>query len=214
MKMELKDYHILKNMGISKKFGEFREIGIYENKSQIIMCHTSRGAKDYLASLNFRYYDNYDRIPHFLIKKNGEVLSFIEEYGFTNYHHTKSINEKSITIVLENLGWLDKKPLTNHYINWIGDIYSGTVYEKRWRDFFFWDPYPQEQLDSLGELCVDICDRVKIDKKFSGSNTKIDGISNFKGVVSRSNYDSRFTDLSPAFNFDKIINKIQYERLL
>lgn len=196
------------------KFGDFKEIGTSNTKSQIILCHTSRGAKDYLASLNFRYFNNYDKIPHFLIKKNGEILSFIDEMGYSNYHSVKSINEKSITIVLENLGWLEKKPLTNYYINWIGDIYNGIVYEKRWRDFFFWDPYPNEQIDSLAELCVDICDRVNIDKKCSGHNTRIDGVGNFRGISSRSNYDSRFTDLSPAFSFDKLINKIEYERLL
>ncbi len=37
-----------------------------------------------------------------------------------------------------------------------------------------------------------------------GNNVRVKGVENFKGIVSRSNYSEFFTDLSPAFNFDKI----------
>lgn len=204
--MGLRDCLILRNM--VSKFGNFKEVGTFKDKTQIILCHTSRGVKDYLTSLNFRYNGKYDRIPNYVIKKNGDVLELIGNDGYTNYHNDLTVNQKSITVVLENLGWLDKKPLTNYYINWIGDIYNGVVYEKRWRDFFHWDPYPNEQVNSLVDLCVNLCDSVGINKKCSEHNTKIDGIKRFKGIVTRSNYDSRFTDLSPAFNFEKLINKL------
>lgn len=190
------------------KFGNFKEAGKFKDKTQIILCHTSRGVKDYLTSLNFRYNGDYDKIPNYIIKKNGETLKLIDDDAYSNYHNDLIVNQKSITISLENLGWLDKKPLTNYYINWIGDIYNGVVYEKRWRDFFHWDPYPNEQVDSLVELCFSLCDITGIDRKCSEHNTKIEGIKKFEGIVSRSNYDSRYTDLSPAFNFEKLINKL------
>ena len=41
--------------------------------------------------------------------------------------------------------------------------------------------------------------------------TKINGIEKFEGIVSRSNYDSDFTDLSPAFEFDYFNQKIENE---
>jgi hypothetical protein len=37
-------------------------------------------------------------------------------------------------------------------------------------------------------------------------NTKINGIEKFEGIVTKSNFDSDFTDVSPAFNFE-IFNK-------
>ena len=43
-----------------------------------------------------------------------------------------------------------------------------------------------------------------INKDFVGHNVKVGGVEKFEGVVCRSNYSEFFTDLSPAFNFEKI----------
>jgi hypothetical protein len=112
---------------------------------------------------------------------------------------------------LENLGWLEKQPLENHYVNWIGDIYKGKVFERKWRDYFFWDPYSDEQLDSLTKLCKKIILDMRMSKEIIEHNTKINGIQKFQGVVTRSNFDSSFTDLSPAFDFEKFRKKIENE---
>ena len=40
-------------------------------------------------------------------------------------------------------------------------------------------------------------------------NTKINGIEKFEGIVTRSNFDSNYTDLSPAFDFENFRNKIE-----
>jgi hypothetical protein len=52
--------------------------------------------------------------------------------------------------------------------------------------------------------------KFKIPFKTIGHNTKVDAISDYNGIVFRSNYDKSYTDLSPAFNFDefkKLINQ-------
>ena len=113
-----------------------------------------------------------------------------------------STNRNAIVIVLENLGWLEKIPLTNHYLNWIGDIYKEDVYERKWRDYFFWEPYPELQLKKTAELCNHLLNKNKVTNKCIGHNTKIDGIENFSGILSKSNIHEDFTDLSPAFNFE------------
>ena len=108
------------------------------------------------------------------------------------------------------MGWLDKEPLKNSYINWIGNIYSGEVVQKKWRDYFIWQPYTTEQMESLVELCEKLMKEFKIDKKFVGHNTKVPGVRKYCGIVTRSNFDSNFTDLSPAFDyelFSKLIEK-------
>ena len=46
-----------------------------------------------------------------------------------------------------------------------------------------------------------------------GHNTKIDGIELFQGIVTRSNYNQRFTDLSPAFDFENFKNLLKDEQL-
>jgi N-acetyl-anhydromuramyl-L-alanine amidase AmpD len=195
-----------------EKYGNFKPLGKNREKTQIILCHTSREVGEYLTSLKFRYNGKYDRIPNFIITKTGEILQLLDEKGYTNFFGEETINKKAIFISLENLGWLEKKPLTGHYINWNESIYKGKVFEKKWRDYFFWEPYNEEQIIKLGNFCSELCDHLQIPKTCVGHNTKIDGMTQFEGICSRSNYDTRFTDLSPSFDFEILIKNIENEQ--
>jgi hypothetical protein len=113
---------------------------------------------------------------------------------------------------LENLGWLEKKPLTNSYINWKGSIYNEQVYEKKWRDYFFWEPYTTSQIESTADLCNQLNKTLRIDNRCIGHNTKVAGIENFEGIVTKSNFDSDFTDLSPSFNFETFRKLLKNEQ--
>lgn len=194
-----------------EKFGEFKPIGKQKKKKQIILCNTLREAGEYLTSLKYRHYGNYDKIPNYLVTRDGRVVELLPEHGHTNFHDSERINRNSITIVLENLGWLERKPLTQLYINWIGSIYKGEVFEKKWRDYFFWEPYTESQIKSCAELCKKLIEDNSMDKKCIGHNTKIDGIENYEGIVSRSNFDPIYTDLSPAFKFETFIQHLENE---
>jgi N-acetyl-anhydromuramyl-L-alanine amidase AmpD len=193
-------------------YGNFKPIGKQKNKKQIILCHTSREVEEYLTSLNVRYNSKYDKIPNFVINRDGKILRLISEDSYSNFFHETEVNKRSIFICLENLGWLEKKPLTNHYINWKGSIYNQQVYEKKWRDFYFWQPYTVSQLESTAELCKHLTESLKIEKTCVGHNTKIDGIERFVGISSRSNYDTSFTDLNPSFNFETFIKFLGNEQ--
>lgn len=195
-----------------QKYGTFKPKGKNKNKTQIILSHTSREVEQYLASLKFRYNGSFDRVPHFIITRGGDVLQLLPETGFNNFFTKESINQNSVVVSLENLGWLEKKPLSNHYINWIGSIYKEEVYEKKWRDFFFWQPYTQVQVDSLVKLCYQLTDSLPIERRAIGHNTKIDGITKWNGIISRSNIDSRFTDLNPSFNFENFTKFFENEQ--
>jgi len=190
------------------KYGNFKPLGKQKKKNQIILTHTGRNAENYLASLLYRCNGKFDRIPNYVIKKNGEVLQLLDNIEHTNYFNEPNINRNGIIISLENLGWLEKQPLENYYVNWIGDIYNGIPYERKWRDYFFWDKYTSSQIESLGYLLKLIIDEMKITKEISGHNTKINGIEMFKGVVSKSNFDVNSTDVNPSFDFDKLRNML------
>lgn len=195
------------------QYSEFKPFGRYRGKKQIILTHTSRDVEEYLTSLKFRYNEKYDKIPNYVITRGGDIIQLIIDTGYTKFFDDDEINRNSIIISLENLGWIEKKPLSNQYINWKGNIYNEEPYEKKWRDYFFWEPYTDIQIENLVYLCNKLCDDFLIEKKCSGHNTKMDGIKKFEGIVSRSNYDSRFTDLSPSFNFEKFLKKIEYEQI-
>jgi len=185
-----------------EQYGNFKTTGKQKKKKQIILCHTSREVEEYLTSLKVRYNSKYDKIPNYIITKDGRILQLLPDEGYSNFFIESNINRNSIIVCLENLGWLEKKPLTNHYINWKGSIYHQEVYEKKWRDFFFWEPYSEEQVKSAAELCLHLTEILKIKKMCVGHNTKIDGVENFEGIVSKSNFDGRYTDLNPSFSFD------------
>lgn len=191
------------------RYGNFKPLGKQKKKSQIILTHTGRSIENYLASLSFRYNGKFDRIPNYIIKKNGEILQLLDNIEHTKYFNETNINRNGIIISLENLGWLEKQPLKNYYVNWIGDIYKGIPFERKWRDYFFWDKYTSSQIDSLGFLTKKIMNEMKITKEMSGHNTKINGVEMFKGVVSRSNFDVNYTDVNPSFDFDKFRNILE-----
>jgi hypothetical protein len=195
-----------------EKYGNFKFTGKNKKKNKIILCHTSREVEEYLTSLKFRYYGSYNKIPHYVITKGGKILQLLPNDTFANFLPEETLNKSSIIICLENLGWLEKKPLTNDYINWKGSIYNQQVYEKKWRDFFFWEPYTTSQLQAAAGLCSQLTELLQIEKRCIGHNTKVEGIQNFEGIFSKSNLDSKYTDLNPSFDFTSFTKYIENEQ--
>ena len=193
------------------KYGEFKPVGKQKKKHQIILTHTSRNINDYLQSLKFRFNGGFKRIPNYIITREGKILQLLGNTEHSEYFKDPNINRNSIIISLENLGWLQKEPLTDHYINWIGDIYKGNVFERKWRDYFFWQPYTESQIENLGKLCNELFETVKIKPQIIEHNTKINGIEKFVGVITKSNFDTNFTDVSPAFKFNDLLKYIKNE---
>ena len=195
-----------------QKYGEFKPTGNQKKKKQIILCHTSREVGEYLSSLKFRYNGSFDRIPNYVVTREGKVLQLLSNTSHTNYFPDENVNRNSVIICLENLGWLEKKPLSNSYINWKGSIYNEQVYEKKWRDYFFWQPYTTSQLKSTADLCNQLIQTLRIENRCIGHNTKVDGIANYEGIVSKSNFNSNFTDLNPSFNFEAFRKLLENEQ--
>jgi N-acetyl-anhydromuramyl-L-alanine amidase AmpD len=193
------------------KYGEFKPVGKQKKKHQIILTHTSRNINDYLQSLKFRFNGDFKRIPNYIITREGKIIQLLGNTEHSEYFKDPNVNRNSIIISLENLGWLQKEPLTDHYINWIGDIYKGDVFEKKWRDYFFWQPYTETQVDNLGLLCKELFENVKIKPQIVEHNTKISGIEKYCGIVTKSNFGVDYTDVSPAFKFNELLKKIENE---
>ncbi len=194
------------------KHGDFKPTGKQKKKHQIILTHTSRNVNEYLQGLKYRYNGDFKRIPNYIINREGKILKLLDNNEHTNYFKEPNINRNSVIICLENLGWLQKEPLSDYYVNWIGDIYKGKVFEKKWRDYFFWDPYTEEQIISTVNLVKHLIKEMKIEPNVVGHNTKINKVERFEGIVTRSNFNSDYTDLSPAFNFEEFLKRITDEQ--
>lgn len=194
-------------------YGNFKTKLKSKKKKQIILCHTAREVNEYLTSLKFRSNGKFDRIPHFVITRDGKVLQLLDPKSKTRYFNNDIMDKDTIVVCLENLGWLMKKPLSDHYLNWIGNIYKQEVCEKKWREYSFWQPYTEEQLESTAKICGDLCNEFSIPKRFVGHNTKVENIELFNGITTKSNYNTRFTDLSPAFDFPNFVKFLDNEQI-
>ena len=182
-----------------------------KKKKLIILSHTSRVGKDYLTSLDFRNNGKYDRLPNYVILKDGSVVETLSPEKSSEFLEDKKLCDKSIVICLENLGWVNKNLLSTTYSNWLGNKVTD-VHERKWRNKYFWDKYSEEQLQSLVKLCTTLCDEFKIPKKFIGHNTKLNGVEKFNGIINRSNLSEDYTDLSPAFNFVYLLENFNDEQ--
>jgi N-acetyl-anhydromuramyl-L-alanine amidase AmpD len=186
-------------------------VGENNKKTQIILTHTSRNANEYLVGLRYRHYKKYNKLPHYIVTRDGKVLQVMEDEKYSKYFNNPTFDKQSIIICLENLGWLEKQPLKNSHINWIGNIYNEKVFDKKWRDYFFWHPYTKIQLNKTAELCREIAEKFGIELTCIGHNTKTNRLETFNGIITKSNIDLDSTDVSPAFDFEYFIKKLNNE---
>jgi len=180
-------------------------------KTQIVLTHTSRNLFDFMMAIKLRFGGKPIKLPHYLIGKDGKILQILDDDKNGKYLNTDKVNNKSIVICLENLGWLEKQPLKNYHINWIGTIYREKVFDRKWRDYFFWDPYTEIQLEKTAELCKELSKKHEILTQCIGHNTKIKGVESYMGIITRSNFDEFATDISPAFDFEKFLKLLENE---
>lgn len=194
---------------IEKKIENFVENE--SEKNQIILSHTSRNVEEYLTSLKYRHNKKYNKIPHFIVTRDGKILQMLDTKKYSKFINDIKHDKQSIIICLENLGWLEKEPLKNYHINWIGSIYKEKVISKKWRDYFFWEPYTETQLKKTAELCKKLSKEHPINLTCIGHNTKTSRMDTFNGILTRSNIDEDSTDVSPAFDFEYFIKQLENE---
>lgn len=179
----------------------FNSFGTNDKKTQIILCDTKRDYKNYINSLKYRYNKKNPYLPNFVITKSSDVYNIIPSNTYSKFMNDEKVNKQSIIIAIENFGWFKKNPLEDTYINWVGDIYKKEVFEKKWRDYLFWEPYTKKQMEGLSNLIVDLCDKFEIPKETIGHNVKCDEVKGYRGIVSKSNYDFSYKDVNPSFDF-------------
>lgn len=190
-----------------KKIDGLVELGNYRRKKQIVLTNTNRNIGDFISSLKYRYNGENKILPHYIISRDGDLFSVIPPHTYSSFLDSNIKNKQSIIICLENLGWLRKNPLSNDYLNWIGNKYRGEIYDRKWRGYNFWQPYTEIQLEKTKELILYLCETFDIPYEFIGHNVKVDNVQKFRGITSLSNYDNKITSLNPAFDFDIFINK-------
>ena len=196
---------------IDKTF-EFTSVGTNNKKTQIILTETKREYKKYIQSLRYRYNEKNPYLPNYVISKSGEVIKIIDPKEYSCYMENETIDKNSIIISLENFGWLKKNPLEETYSNWIGEITKNKFLKKKLREYYYWDIYSSKQIKSLVNLVIDLCQEFNIPKECIGNNVKQDNVENFKGIVSRSNFNFYNKDVNPSFDFKLFKQQLNYDK--
>ena len=159
-----------------------------------------------IYKLKYRRNGQYDDIPHFIVSKLGQVYQVFDTNHSSVTFNDPRKDKKMIKIAIENLGWLNKNTITGILNNWIEDLYRSEPHIRSWRNNFFWDKYNDTQLQMVSELCEYLCDKHDIVKQTVPSQGYIENISNFKGIVCKSNFSSIYTDINPSFNLGIFFN--------
>jgi len=184
---------------------------IETQKKQIVLGNTFNDDMKHLVGWNTRYNSKYKKTAAFTIAKNGEIYQHFDPKYYSSYFNTNEQNIKSILVLIENYGWLIKDNKKNTFNNWLGGEYTGNkdILEKKWRDYMYWEPYNNEQLESTIYLILKLCSEFNIPKIAIGHNTKIDDLYEFEGILYKSNIEKHYTDLNPNWKFDIFKEKVE-----
>lgn len=171
-------------------------------KTQIFLYDTQRRFDDFIMKLRYRNNEKYEEIPHFIISKSGDIFKVFDTDYSSKTFGVKNIDNRQVKIALENLGWLIKNTITGALYNWVGDPYRSEPYVKRWRNYYFWDPYSEEQMNALVKITKEICKKHNIPYQTVPSQGYLSNVRKFDGIVCKSNFLSIYTDINPSFNFN------------
>lgn len=191
----------------SKNFHTLRH-----KKTQIILGGSLRKDSNHILHLKHKDFGMTKRWPTFSITREGKIFQHYDPTYYSDYMGVKDIDKKSVSIVLENMGMLFYDVNKESFVNWIDEACTDSkmIGEKLWKNSRYWERYSNAQYDSLVWLCNFLIKEHDIKLDAIGHNvleTEID-LPNFQGILTRSNYDSDYTDLNPMFEWNKFLKML------
>lgn len=178
-------------------------------KKQIVIGNTYNKDMKHVIGWKKRHNGGYKKTAAFTIDAAGVVYKHFEPSFQSKYFGKLELDTKSIIILIENEGWLTRKNADSVFYNWKGNIYNGIVVGKMWKGHNKWAQYTDEQFESCVELVKNLCDEFFIPNVAISHNTKIEDLSDYQGVLTKSNIEKYYNDLTPAWDFEKFKNKIE-----
>jgi len=174
-------------------------------KTQIILGGSLRKDSNHILHLINKDFGLTKKWPTYSICRNGIIYQHYDPTFYGDYMGIKEIDKKSISVVLENMGMLFYDTNKEHFVNWINEICDDElVFEKLWKNFRYWENYTDQQYESLAILCEFLFKECGVERDGLGFNVHDQDSIGYKGILTRSNIDSDYTDLNPSFNFQKL----------
>lgn len=194
------------------KLTEKNYFKVETDKKRIVIGNSFSANMDHYIGWLTRYNGTYKKTAMYTIALNGEIYKHFDPKYYSEILGHKPFDESSISILMENEGWLIKDlNEENKYITYVGNIYNRTdeVFVKKWRHNKYWAPYTQKQSDSLIYLINELCNQFDIPKNVIPHNTKIYNGYSHEGILYKSNLNTYFTDVNPSFDFLYVKEKIE-----
>jgi hypothetical protein len=187
-------YELTKNNFYQKEF----------QKTQIVIGHNNRKDMRHFDSWINRRGGIYKKTSTYSIDTNGLIYQHYNPKYYSDFLGLEQ-DKNIISITLVNQGWV-KLTENNVFVDWLGHIYSRDIkpYEKNWRGYTHWVKYTDKQFESLKWIIKHLIKEFNLSENIIDHNVFDENIDIFKGVVFRSNYFKNLTDVSPAFDINKI----------
>jgi len=201
-------------MRIDSETYNIPEINRYKTqiaKTQIVLATSLRKDSNHIIRLQHKDYHKTKKWNTYTISRTGEIYQHYDPKFHSDFLGIKDADNKSISIVLENMGCLFEAP-GNKYINWINEECDNeNVVEKSWLGYRYWEKLYDEQIESTVMLCRRLCDDFNIPRVAIEFNHFHKDIRKFRGIVFRSNHIDECTDINPLFDISKFNEMLRNE---
>lgn len=177
-------------------------------KTQIVIGFSFRKDHNHILRLQNKDYGKTKTWNHFTIARDGIIYQHFNPKKHCDFIGKKEADKKTISIVLENMGFLYSE--NNEYWNWLNEYCDvENVGIKKFGLFNHWEIFSQDQINSLVELCDNLCIEFNIPNNSIDFDVYNKGVVKFKGICFKSNY-FEVGNINPLFNLDEfkeLLNK-------
>ena len=203
-------------MKIDKKTYKIKPVNYYKRKykkKQIILASSLRAKSNHIKRLSKKEYGKTKKWCTYTITREGVIYQHYDPKYYTDFMGIKDIDKHSISIVLENMGGIYYDTDSESWLNWAMEVCDeDRKYEQNWKGNRYWESYPDEQFNATVELCNYLIETYDIERDCIGYNVhNKTGALTFRGIVTRSNFDTDYNDLNPHFDFKKFLNGLDID---
>jgi len=178
-------------------------------KNQIIVGGSLRKGSNHIIHLLHKDNGNSKRWPTYTITREGVIHQHYDPMFYSDYMGVKEIDKRAISVVLENMGMLNYSTDKECFVNWANEeCAENLVADRLWKNCRYWEKYTEEQYESLSNLCNYLTKEYEVHMDALGFNVFHEESEKFQGILTRSNYDSDYTDLNPSFDFQKFMKML------
>lgn len=182
-----------------------------QNKTQIILASSLRKDSNYLIRLKHKDFGKTKKWNTFTITRNGLIYQHYDPKKYSDFIGVKHVDKQSISIVLENMGYLIQNP-DGKYVNWINEVCEDNkVYTRKWMGYNYWEKFTDEQIIATVKLCRKLCDDFKINKTLIEFRNYHKDIAKYKGIIFKSNYYEESGDVNPNIEIPKFNEMLHNE---